>query len=501
MSDAQGAITELHEAMSAALREHVTPTSSIVPQFGALSLDRDVRLRPYGKTLHKGIYLATPTDGPTDSTKIELYVMSVDMTALEQLAEESRAEAEEAGLIETVEREDGVTEVRSKVPGSISVRIDPLTVGEAEEPLTVAKVGMWLAVDIAEEEDAERFRRFRELLGTGARREQRRPRKDSISNTCVTMTRTKVEKTVFGDTTEEKRLAADEYDGRDIAVSLGDLGTTLMRITRRGALDMGKDGKKVEEALSDTQRTWLTMLQSCVRDNPERRAFYGSDLLKRFGYQNPLRKNHAETMKEAARAISELTRTVISIDTTKEAAGYRENGSRRVVTRVTNMPLVAGIVSLEEYEDGTRDFVVELTPPTGEPASFALPLYKYAEQKGELDEVSSEVFDFKGCGTVTMKHRRVMLYIYRQARSKKLSDTVLFDTMLPRLGIPEDKDTKYHLTNKLIKLLNDWKRRGIVSSWRWEYKTVRGRKVRKGVTVHLSDEEKRRARTNIPTRE
>lgn len=168
MSDAQSAITELHEAMSAALREHVTPTSSIVPQFGALSLDRDVRLRPYGKTLHKGIYLATPTDGPTDSTKIELFVMSVDMTALEQLAEESRAEAEEAGLIETVEREDGVTEVRSKVPGSISVRIDPLTVGEAEEPLTVAEVGMWLAVDIAEEEDAERFRRFRELLGKGA---------------------------------------------------------------------------------------------------------------------------------------------------------------------------------------------------------------------------------------------------------------------------------------------------------------------------------------------
>lgn len=128
-------------------------------------------------------------------------------------------------------------------------------------------------------------------------------------------------------------------------------------------------------------------------------------------------------------------------------------------------------MSIERYEDGTVDFCVDLLPLEGQDVTTALPLYEYARSKGELMTADQGMFEFTGCGTVTVQHRQIMLYIYRHINSKlSHSDTVLFETMFKKLGIEVTKDSRYRLKNKIEKMLNWWKKEKYIESWSFKYK-------------------------------
>lgn len=311
------------------------------------------------------------------------------------------------------------------------------------------------------------------------KRPRRRPRKAAAQDEKALFSNSKAERFIFGE--GSKAIGPEAYDGREMLLDLGRLkAQTPMRL-KDSALDLRAipaDSLGVTW-LASKERYWLTMVQSTWRDNRDSKVTYGSDILKHAGYSNPLKRGMAATMREAAEALTRLTHIHIWLDTTGEDASYK----RRAVRRISDRRIVDGRVSLEEYEDGTCDFVIEWQAVDGD---TPFPLMDYAQDKGEAFVVPSEAFKFpRACGQISDNVRRALVYIYRQAASKGLSDTVLFDTMLPALGLDGMSSSALgRFRASLKKVLIDWKKRSpqVITSWCWKSE---GRKI-VGVTVHAN---------------
>lgn len=326
----------------------------------------------------------------------------------------------------------------------------------------------------------EGCKRFSEWLEeVQKKRPRRRPRKAAAQDEKALFSNSKAERFIFGE--GSKAIGPEAYDGREMLLDLGRLkAQTPMRL-KDSALDLRAipaDSLGVTW-LTSKERYWLTMAQSTWRDNRDSKVTYGSDILKHAGYSNPLKRGMAATMREAAEALTRLTHIHIWLDTTGEDASYK----RRAVRRISDRRIVDGRVSLEEYEDGTCDFVIEWQAVDGD---TPFPLMDYAQDKGEAFVVPSEAFKFpRACGQISDNVRRALVYIYRQAASKGLSDTVLFDTMLPALGLDGMSSSALgRFRASLKKVLIDWKKRSpqVITSWCWKSE---GCKI-VGVTVHAN---------------
>lgn len=486
---------ELAEAQNEAFAKYFQLMPQFIPECNTIHITRDVRIEAAGVVLESRDYFMPLEMDLKGSYKYSrehegtpLYIFTIEFETLD------------AGV--------GVADDGMPKPNvSVKARLKPLKPETRENPLSWTEVAAWAAIndayDNGDHDKAQRL--YRTLYNlpdepVEEKPKRRRPRKEEAVNNSLTFTNTKVEKAIFGDMPEGKAITADAYDGRPIGIGMGKLGVAnelrLMALPGSAIaakMDNAEIADLAESGLNDNQRFWLAALHSVVEDNPEACEIYGVDILRKVGYEKPLRASMATTMAGAAAAIRELTYIGMFYNTTKEQAKYNagKKGAKHVVRSISDLKIVNGNVSVEEYEDGTKDFVVRLWPLPGEKAATALPLLNYAKENGQYIPADKGVFKFDGCGTVTTEHRRVMAYIYRQA-SSELSNggTILYDTMFRKLGLKDTKDTRYRIAKKIEDpqkgLLACWKRKGIVTEFEPKYD---GRK-KVGVVVKMAHKTK-----------
>lgn len=486
---------ELLAAENEAIKKYFQAMPAFIPECQTIHITREVRIEAGGLTLDSGDYFM-PLD--LDLKGSVKYAREHEGTQLYIFAAE----------FETLDVGVGVADDGKRTPNvSVNARLKPIKTEVREDPLSWTEVAAWAAINDADDsgdhDTAQRL--YRTLYNlpdepVEEKPKRRRTRKEEAVNNSLTFTNTKVEKAIFGDMPEGKAITADAYDGRPIGIGMGKLGVAnelrLMALPGSAIaakMDNAEIADLAESGLNDSQRFWLAALHSVVEDNPEACEIYGVDILRKVGYEKPLRASMATTMAGAAAAIRELTYIGMFYNTTKEQAKYNagKKGAKHVVRSISDLKIVNGNVSVEEYEDGTKDFVVRLWPLPGEKAATALPLLNYAKENGQYIPADKGVFKFDGCGTVTTEHRRVMAYIYRQA-SSELSNggTILYDTMFRKLGLKDTKDTRYRIAKKIEDpqkgLLACWKRKGIVTEFEPKYD---GRK-KVGVVVKMAHKTK-----------
>ena len=486
---------ELLAAENEAIKKYFQAMPAFIPECQTIHITREVRIEAGGLTLNSGDYFM-PLD--LDLKGSVKYAREHEGTQLYIFAAE----------FETLDVGVGVADDGKRTPNvSVNARLKPIKTEVREDPLSWTEVAAWAAINDADDsgdhDTAQRL--YRTLYNlpdepVEEKPKRRRTRKEEAVNNSLTFTNTKVEKAIFGDMPEGKAITADAYDGRCIGIGMGKLGVAnelrLMALPGSAIaakMDNAEIADLAESGLNDNQRFWLAALHSVVEDNPEACEIYGVDILRKVGYEKPLRASMATTMAGAAAAIRELTYIGMFYNTTKEQAKYNagKKGAKHVVRSISDLKIVNGNVSVEEYEDGTKDFVVRLWPLPGEKAATALPLLNYAKENGQYIPADKGVFKFDGCGTVTTEHRRVMAYIYRQA-SSELSNggTILYDTMFRKLGLKDTKDTRYRIAKKIEDpqkgLLACWKRKGIVTEFEPKYD---GRK-KVGVVVKMAHKTK-----------
>lgn len=348
-----------------------------------------------------------------------------------------------------------------------------------------ALMGVWAAFVFLTRLDLKGYGEQIKGILSGDRKERRAP----LKNDSVLISNTKAENAIFNPR-DKDYFRADEYDGTAKLIETGSKnGKPVIQLSLAldfASFDFDKMtmAEKAERQLSDEDRFWLRGLQSIAHENPDQLRIYGSDILKRWGWQNPYQKNSETVLGEVAASLERMRVVTMILDTTGEQRAYEKRG--KLIKSIQPRPIVDGLITLEEYEtpEGKRvkDFYIDLRPLNGRDATDALPTLGYAMEKGQLITAPREVFVFDtvkdektgktiapSVSQVNKNHRRMMAYIYGQIMTKGLSNTILYSTMFETLGLELTKDTKSRASKKIGELLDHWKARGIIGAWNCRY--------------------------------
>lgn len=422
-----------------------TGIPSIVPAFSALQLERDVELEDMDAHLLAGMYHAD-ADG-----NVFMAVFSIDGDPAEFAAA--------AG---------------SSHGADVTGRLEMVPVKAGGHVLKIYEVPLYAAIQSARENgDAGLERLIIEEMGlTVTQAREKRPRKPKTKSKTIETTNTKVEKTMFAAQKEGlPPLTVSSYNGAPIPIRQGYQNVNAyLSLSFSDAATVNLEAiNRAESYLNDVDRAWLTALNSVVIDNPFSQRVYGSDILKRLGVARPLREDHAATMAEAYTSIRKMSGIKMNLDTSEENLAYECRGNKRVIRSITGMGVVNGNVTLSEYSDGTVDFHVDLLPVTPDSdMTTALPLLMYAQDKRQFITAKSDVMRLPA--GVTRDAKRCLLYVLRQATStsQKHAGVIKLETMARVLRIDfTDRDKRSRICRQMARGLDEWKRRGYVSSWKW----------------------------------
>lgn len=348
-----------------------------------------------------------------------------------------------------------------------------------------ALMGVWAAFSFLSDLDAAGYGDQIAAILSGDRKERRAP----LKNENILLTSTKAESAIFNPR-DKDYIRAGEYNGTPIIIETGrkdgEANVQLSLQLDLEAFDFDKMtmAERAERQLSDEDRFWLRGLQSIVNENPDETRIYGSDILKRWGWQNPYQKNSEGVLGELAAALERMRVVTVILDTTGEQRAYERRG--KLIKSIQPRPIVDGLITVEEYEtpEGKRvkDFYIDLRPLRGADATDALPTLGYALEKGQLITAPREVFIFDAVTDektgkviapsipqVNKNHRRMAAYIYGQLMANGLSNTITFSTMFETLGLDLNKDSKSRASKKIGEILNHWKARGIIGDWNYRY--------------------------------
>ena len=348
-----------------------------------------------------------------------------------------------------------------------------------------ALMGVWAAFVFLTRLDLEGYGEQIRAVLSGDRKERRAP----LKNESVLITNTKAENSMFNPR-DKDYFRADEYNGQAKIIKTGNKnGEATIQLSLQldfVTFDFDKMtmAEKAERQLTEEDRFWLRGLQSIAHENPDQTRIYGSDILKRWGWQNPYQKSSETVLGEVAASLERMRVVTVILDTTGEQRAYEKRG--KLIKSIQPRPIVDGLITLEEYETPggkrIRDFYIDLRPLNGADATDALPTLGYALEKGQLITAPREVFVFDtvkdektgkviapSVSQVNKNHRRMMAYIYGQIMSKGLSNTIHYSTMFETLGLELTKDTKSRASKKLGELLDHWRARGIIENWNCVY--------------------------------
>ena len=413
--------------------EHDRP--DIVPGFHTIYLNIDVRLLPWKKTLHEGLYFVQwpddpiPEDGQLPESSSWLWTLAPDVEAMQELLDK----AEDVGVLESAD--ESVKAILSRV----DVKED--------RPLLYADMLIWAAVgDAVEANETDRvYRLFSLAYGKdfgvdsdseddGDREYSRRKRTNVSTHHLDILT------DPLTNAMTDKISPADYFSPDPVQVDTGNGGHALLNVK-------AGDGTEIDAAyrdykITDRTRFWLDPLYTLAFQGYT--EVTGSDLLKLNGYPNPYAEGAREAMADACRHVLMATAVRVQIDLTNEKRNKRRHNAR-IVSSTRWKSVVAADIDVDNLvtDDGeeVRDFTVRLLCPKDDPGE-ALPLAEYAHNRGMLTSVSEDDLTFTGL-RVTTAQRQMWRYILRRIQSRKLSGKILFSTMFDALDMEEPDVSEY----------------------------------------------------------
>ena len=447
---------EYAEYLIMSRERHIKFQAGIVPRFQTILLNEDVSLPLWGKTLRAGGYqMRLPEEGTHISDVGEeyswLWNIVPDAESLHRIVEQAEREndrGEPIGWDDTAEAQDEPEPVRFKMN---LVRVDVVE----DRPLTFFELLAWLGIHDADNEGDTALADRIFYLSYGQHRDggdTRRPRarksdyarKDgrNVTSTSITMSTGPLTNALMA--RNDGSITAGEYFNETaVKVNTGSGGYVLLDVRASDNTDI--DAAYREYRLNDRDRFWLDALYTIAIDQGKT-TIEGSEILRNRGYANSYAQSAAATMADALKTINKATTTRVGIDVTQEKRNKRK-GHARLVSSTRLQPVVNATYDLDTYEELdengrkiVKDFTVNLQ--TADPID-ALPLAKYERARGMLTTATANDFTFEGLSNYTTDDRQMWSYVLRVIKSKKLSGTILFETMWRNLELREPDVSPY----------------------------------------------------------
>lgn len=239
----------------------------------------------------------------------------------------------------------------------------------------------------------------------------------------------------------EKGIGPAAYFSEEpVSLPTGNGGEVLVTVAADSSIDIDAPAETYQP--SDRTRFWLDPLYTLAYEGHD--EITGSDLLKQNGISNPYSSTSQGVMRDALEHVMRATMTIVSIDVTKEKRNSRR-GRAVVSGSIRLKPLVSADIDLDMLttDDGdiVRDFTVRLKY-RGDDVGDALPLAQYDRSRGMFTQVSADDVTFTGI-RLTTDDRQMWRYVLRRIKTRKQSDTILFETMWRDLEIQEPEVSVY----------------------------------------------------------
>lgn len=234
------------------------------------------------------------------------------------------------------------------------------------------------------------------------------------------------------------------FENGGVEVNTGAGGHVMVDVTADSSVAVNSPYREYQ--LTDRDRFWLDPLYTLAIEEG-RTEVYGSEILKLRGYANPYDDSAASAMADAAASIDKASATRLWIDVTEERRNKRK-GRGKLIQAMAPTGVVDGKVILEtleeETEDGktrrVRDFCVKLNARNPEDS---LPIAKYERTRGMFTTAIKSDFTFTSVRKLTTDDRQMWSYVLRIIKAKRLSGTILFETMWRNLELREPEISPY----------------------------------------------------------
>lgn len=363
-----------------------------------------------------------------------------------------------------------------------------------------------------------------ENIGKAAPKAKRHSR---IVNNGEFMTNDLVTKTLFNTTKRGKPVTPDMYDGKHVVKVSNRKAKSETRVWLQ-SMEIREEEKALATSyLKPEERIYSDAMHSIAKANPGKYRIYGSDVLKQLGYARPQRPENNDVMNESAHLAYKMRGIDYRTEVVKVGKGKGNFKHYRVQERFA--ALLNGDLTIEYYseeeeeayyadlaakaakksksadcadlektaeeakarakaakakrlavrESGGKqpsvgahkliaDWWVDLriNPSEGKDATDAFPLLKYADDANEVFNIDREYLELPGKST--MNDKRIAREIYRHCTTEiKNNETFTLETLMKVTGIPNDKKGRFNAKKSVEKVLNDWKKKGFIESWRF----------------------------------
>ena len=257
---------------------------------------------------------------------------------------------------------------------------------------------------------------------------------------------------------DKNMVTADKYNcGLDNSITISTGKDTSVQLTIVN--EQPPTSRTETYQLSPDDRFWYeTVVSINYNDGKEPiTVIRGSDLLSFNGYSNPYQENARDIIREAFRCIHKMSSILqVAIDTTEERKRY-EN----VAESYKLQPIIDASISLMRFEDNAVDFEIELDTTHGKEAYAALPLAKYASDKGQVVVMTRSDMEFKTVKKLRLEHRKMWRYVWRRACEQKTSSTIVFDTLFRDINLEDmDRFKRGRMITTLRKMLQERRDQG-----------------------------------------
>lgn len=363
-------------------------------------------------------------------------------------------------------------------------------VNEGGKPVLYTDMLFTIAVAAPMENgDNERAGHFLDLLAAwdggkewlDARRSASKERKTAKGTTylrdkSVMVTTDQIAGALFDPSRKDYIDPASWWDETPKPVRTAKYGVVALQPRLPVGIDMEDDPDTYK--LTARQRFWYETAEKLAREGY--RTIRGSDLLKKSGYKNPYKPTTKGVMRDAARALLDLTGRRVAIDTTDQYSKKRRDGMS-LRQQITLRPIIDGEYSFTSWDGGggedVKDFEIELR---GSDPVQAFALLEYQLEHKMFADIPGHDDCLDGMSKLTIENR----YMWREVRRRMLEKNlpgdgahgerrIRFDALFKALGMDGETRADEARRRRMIDTLEKMLRRACRDEHRQGSKPVK----------------------------
>lgn len=437
--------------------KHVKREQAIIPGFMTFNIDTDIRLIPWRKTLHSGVYFVRESKG-TEEIDDSLYILRFDVEAMEKAVSdatngggyhyEERMD-ENGNAVRTIVADDRNSPDLTIDRGATLEKVEI----EDEKSIGVAEAAAWAAIG-----DAETPEERRQLFEASYSVKAGEITDDTEANSIEAVKQDTAKPSIQYDANSKLANSIDQIGFNEL-VDLDVSGRNEKPVVTSVSLEYDGEGVELSKPMTQYDREVHNAVVTIMKAGNSN--FTTAQIWKTLSgsSKSPTRKQAEQIEK----SIEKQWRTMAHVNFSQEARG-REldiDGEPVTSTRIDAHMLELEKIRLETANGRVVEGYRLLAIPV---------LYRHAAALNQVISYPVKLLDTASVASNTTTNILIKKYLLRRIGEMKgrckLSKRILYATVYEKAGCPSpDRKQRMTMNKFIIGCMNLWKRDGVIKGF------------------------------------